>query len=667
MRLRTRLVLMVGGSVSIAILMVAGVLTFLAWRSILAQAESEGLVIARLLAQSATVSEQVVAEVGTLLDREMVAHGLLTSHLADVADKARLSDRDLSRRLAEITARTAIGELWITGASGKLRAGSADDFTGSETAAAEAGLPARALDRLMAGTAFSEQLGAGRRPLGGTPMRYVGVRGVDGARAVLVGRDQKYISRLSQTLGVQRLLDALLRDGTVEALWVFGPNGKAVASSRSSRERTEGAALSAREEGLVQSALSGVPAKAIKSAGWISVAAAMPDAYGVPYGVALARLSSAPLDRLLADYFRIGGAIALGALLIGVAMSVITGRRIAAPMMRIAGAAAAVDARNFVPGSLSRVAARSDELGHLARTFEVMAEQVFAREEELERQVRARTIELQIKNAELDQAKRRLEADLDMAKLLQSTILPQAFPADGDWCGTAQMTPALQMAGDFYDYFRLGTRRLGLVIADVSGKGVAPAFFMAVSRSALQEAARHNDDPGECLAAANDRLCEQNPLDMFVTVFYAVIDERSGTVMYANGGHNRPYVVAADGLPRAVPLTDGMALGVMSGMSYPSASLTLQPGETLFLYTDGVSEAMNHANEEFGERRLEAVLARAAQLSVDEMLVAVTAAVEEFVGSAPQSDDITCLVVRYLGDRIQYAPQKSIATEDVGI
>ena len=655
MRLRTRLVLMVSASVSIGIVAVAAVLGFLAWRSILAQAEAEGSAIARLLAQSATVSEQVVTEVRALLDREMAAHGVLASHLADVADQAGMSNRMLSRRLMEITARSSIGELWISDGNGKLRAGSADDLNEQAKVATVAGVPEASLDRLLSGTEFSEPLGVGSRPLGGTPMRYVGVRGVDVPRAVLVGREQQYITQLSQTLGVQQLLDTLQRNGTVEALWVIGANGKVVASSGVD------AALSPRETGLVQDALSGVPTEAIRSGRWISVAAAMPDAYGVPAGAALARLSAAPLDALIADYLRIGGAMALAALLIGIAMSVVTGRRIAAPMMSIAGAAAAVDARTFVQGSLGAVAARHDELGHLARTFEVMAEQVFAREEELERQVRERTMELQIKNAELDQAKRRLEADLDMAKLLQSTILPQAFPTDRTWCGTAQMTPALQMAGDFYDYFSLDAHRLGLVIADVSGKGVAPAFFMAVSRSALQEAARHNDDPGDCLAAANDRLCEQNPLDMFVTVFYAVIDERNGTVAYANGGHNRPYIVAQDGVPRAVPLTGGMALGVMSGLPYTGASMILKPGETLFLYTDGVSEAMNEADEEFGEQRLEAALAQSASLSVGDMLTAITAAVHEFAGSAPQSDDITCLVVRYLGDHIEYAPQKPVA------
>lgn len=659
MQLRTRLVLMVAVSVSLGILAVSGVLTFLAWRSILIQAETEGLVIARLLAQSATVSEQVVSEVRTLLDREMIAHGLLASHMADIADAAGISDKMLSRRLMEITARSSIGELWISDAQGKVRASSAGDADASDSVAAAAGLPEAAIAPLLAGTDFSENLGVARRPLGGMPMRYIGVRGIDSPRVVLVGRDQQYISELNHTLGVQRLLDALLRDGRVEALWVFGPDGKVVASSFASREPTA-STLSPRETQLVHAALNDMPTTAVVSHGWISVAAAMPDAYGVPAGAALARLSAAPLDTLLSQYFRIGGGIALAVLLVGVALSVVTGRRIAAPMMRIAGAAAAVDDRTFVAGSLAQVATRRDELGHLARTFEMMAEQVFAREEELERQVRERTLELQLKNEQLDQAKRRLEADLELAKLLQATILPQAFPTDRGWSGTARMMPAQQMAGDFYDYFALDQHRLGLVIADVSGKGVAPAFFMAVSRSALREAARNHDDPGKCLAAANDRLCDQNPLDMFVTVFYAVIDARNGTVIYANGGHNRPYVVARNGEPRPVPLTGGIMLGVMPDTEYDSATMTLEPGETLFLYTDGVSEAMDPAKEEFGDKRLEATLAGSAQLPVDDVLAAVTTAVHDFVGSAPQSDDITCLVVRYLGGRIDYAPKLEI-------
>ena len=650
MRLRVRLVLMVAISVSLGIVAIAAVLSVLTWRSILAQAESEGLVIARLLAQGAAVSEQVVTEVGTLLDREMVAQGLLTSHLADVAEQARIGDEALSRRLMEIAARTAIDEIWISGSDGRVRAGSSDDLDPADLAADAAGLPDPALRALLEGRTLSASLGIGRRPFGGAPVHYVGVRGIDSARAVLVGREQQHIERLARTLGVPRLLDTLLRDEAVEAVWVFDARGEEVANRLSAQQQASRPGLRPREAALVRSALAGIPSNAILSDGAITVAAAMPDAYGMPAGVALARLSSAPLDALILDYLRIGGSVAAIVLLVGIGISIVMGRRIAAPMVRIAGAAVAVDTHSYVFGSLGKLARRRDELGHLARTFETMARDVMTREEYLERQVEERTQELRIKNDQLDQAKRRLEADLELAKLLQATILPQTFPAGRGWEGQALMAPALQMAGDFYDFFALDAHRTGLVVADVSGKGVAPAFFMAVSRAAIREATRAHADPGACLAAANDRLCDQNPMDMFVTVFYAVIDARDGSVTYANGGHNRPYVIDGHGRPRALALTGDMALGIMGELPYASDRVVLSPGETLFLFTDGVSEAMNPAGEEFGEVRLEAVLTRTAGMPVQDVLTAVTDAVRAFAGDAPQSDDITCLVVRYLGD-----------------
>ena len=655
MRLRTRLVLLVGVSIGVAIIAVASILTWLSWRAIQTQAEMEGRVIARLLAQSVSVSEQVAIDIETILDQEMIAQGLLTSHLADIADAAGLDDRALGRRLAEITARSAIDELWISNATGHARASSAEDTDPTGTVAALAGLPAGAVDRLLRGTVFAEPLGIGRQSLGGLPIRYVGVRGVDGARAVLVGREQRHLARLAETQGVQHLLDTLLRNDAVEGLWVFGPDNNLVAHSQS---KTSSQDLLPAEQALVRAALHGEESRAVLLGGWIAVAAAMPDAYGMPAGVTLVRLSAAPFHALLSADLRVGGLVALVALLLGVGVSVVMGHRMAAPILRIATAAAEVDTHRFAQGSLATVARRNDELGHLARTFETMAEQVLAREEDLERQVAARTAELVLKNEQLDQAKKRLEADLELAKLLQATILPQAFPTDRGWSGSARMTPALQMAGDFYDYFPLDAHRTGLVIADVSGKGVAPAFFMAVSRAALQDAALRHGDPGRCLAAANDRLCGQNPLDMFVTVFYAIIDEREGTVIYANGGHNRPYVITRNGEPRALPLTDGMALGIMAELPYDSATLTLEPGDTLFLYTDGVSEAMNPVDEEFGEGRLEAVLAATAGQPVGDILNAVTEAVTHFADSAPQSDDITCLVVRFVGGAVEYAPER---------
>jgi sigma-B regulation protein RsbU (phosphoserine phosphatase) len=656
MRLRTRLMLLVGGSVGIGIIAVAAILAWLSWQSIRTQAEAEGQVIARLIARSVGVSEQVAVAVEGLIDQEMIAQGVLASHLADLADQAGLDDRTLSRRLAEVTARSSIDEIWISDATGGLRATASDDAASPDAVAGLVGLPSGALDRLLSGGRFAEALGTGQQPLGGLPTRYVGVRGIDQRRGVLIGRDERHIAALADAQGVPRLLGSLVRAGAIEGLFVFDGDGRLTAGSLTTGRTVDTQALTDAERALVRDTLTDVAARAILSSRWISVAAPMPDAYGMPAGVTLVRRSAEPLRALLVHQAQIGGGLLLGVLLAGVLLSVFTARRIAAPVLAIANAAAEVDAHRFQPGSLTPIARRRDELGFLARRFETMARQVMAREEELESQVRARTAELRLNNEQLEAARQRLEADLQLAKLLQSTILPQDFPHDSAWTGQARMTPALEMAGDFYDYFPLDYARTGLVIADVSGKGVAPAFFMAVSRAALQDAALRHGDPGRCLEAANDRLCAQNPLDMFVTVFYAIIDRRDGGVYFANGGHNRPYVIGVDGATRALPLTGGMALGIMPGLDYASADLVLRPGETLFLYTDGVSEAMNPDHEEFGEARLEAVLAGCAAEPVAAVIDRVTDAVRRFAGTAPQSDDITCLVVRYLGGRMEVAP-----------
>ncbi|MGB1027646.1 MAG: PP2C family protein-serine/threonine phosphatase, partial [Rhodospirillaceae bacterium] len=257
--------------------------------------------------------------------------------------------------------------------------------------------------------------------------------------------------------------------------------------------------------------------------------------------------------------------------------------------------------------------------------------------------------DLEDKNSQLETAKARMERELDIARTLQITLLPQKMPDHPAYAGRASMTPAREMSGDFYDFFPLGPDKLGLVIADVSGKGVPAAFFMAISRTVLQANAQEVVDPGACLARVNDALCDQNPLDLFVTVFYGVLDLRSGLLRYANGGHNPPLRVLRGGVVEDVPRTGGMALGVMPDMPYDEASVTLQVEDMLFLFTDGISEAMNAAGEEFTEGRLSRVLVEARGDPVDSVLQQVTDAVEAFVGSAPQSDDITCLALRYLG------------------
>jgi serine phosphatase RsbU (regulator of sigma subunit) len=202
------------------------------------------------------------------------------------------------------------------------------------------------------------------------------------------------------------------------------------------------------------------------------------------------------------------------------------------------------------------------------------------------------------------------------------------------------------VGGDFYDFFRLDEHHLALVVADVSGKGVPAAFFMAVSRTLLRAVAQFSQGPADCLRRLNDLLAADNEEMMFVTLFYAVIDTRSGQVVYGNAGHNPPYVVRADGRIEPVPGTGNMALAVMEDLSFDERLLHLHPGDALFMYTDGVTEASDPAQALFGEQRLEAFLSGRHETPVQDLNRELVAAIKVFEAGGAQADDITCLMVR---------------------
>lgn len=207
------------------------------------------------------------------------------------------------------------------------------------------------------------------------------------------------------------------------------------------------------------------------------------------------------------------------------------------------------------------------------------------------------------------------------------------------------MTPATTMAGDFYDFIELPDGRVGLVMADVSGKGVPAAFFMAVSRTNLRELAVHHTDPGACLAHTNELLCTQNPMDLFVTVFYCIFDPVSGRLEYANAGHSPPFVRRADGSVEGLRGAGGVMLGVRQGVIYQSHTVELQRGDRLILYTDGVTEAFNQSNEPYGEQRLVAEIKTHGNEAAAALVESICRSVTIFVGAAAQSDDITLAVL----------------------
>ncbi len=242
-----------------------------------------------------------------------------------------------------------------------------------------------------------------------------------------------------------------------------------------------------------------------------------------------------------------------------------------------------------------------------------------------------------------------LHEELRVARKMQASILPQDFP-ETDHCVThAVMTPAQDVGGDFYDVFLLPNRQVGVVIADVSGKGVPAALFMMVSRTLLKGHAAGGLDPASVLEQVNNVLCEDNESQMFVTLLYGVVNG-DGVFTYANAGHCPPYLLRQNEKPRLLPLTAGVALGVMSGLPYSQDRVQLERGDRLFLYTDGVPEAERPDDTLFEDDRLRGVLSGVGTSDPMGVNDTVVEAVREFTGGEHQSDDITCLTLSYRGD-----------------
>ena len=239
-----------------------------------------------------------------------------------------------------------------------------------------------------------------------------------------------------------------------------------------------------------------------------------------------------------------------------------------------------------------------------------------------------------------------LQNELDVASKMQQSILPREFPQRDDYEVFANMAPARNVGGDFYDLLQLDDGRIGLAVADVSDKGVPAALFMMSTRTLLKGAAIGRGDPGKVLREVNDLLNESNETAMFVTVLYGVYDPANRDLTYANGGHNTPLVVHADGSSTELSLTGGVALGVMPELPYAQETVTLAKDDTVVLYTDGVTEAMNADGEEFGVDRLRDVFAANPPQGSEEANRTVFEAVHAFAGDTPQSDDVTCLVFR---------------------
>ncbi len=248
-------------------------------------------------------------------------------------------------------------------------------------------------------------------------------------------------------------------------------------------------------------------------------------------------------------------------------------------------------------------------------------------------------------------AKQRIDSELGIAREIQMSMVPKprpVFPLHPGIDIHAVLKPAREVGGDLYNFFPIGEDRLCLAVGDVCGKGVPASLFMAISQKLIKAAYRDGESPGELLGRLNREICDGNDAMMFVTLFLAFVDAGTGEVRFSNGGHNPPYLIRRDAVAR-IAATPAPAIGLREDASYGSSTLRLGKGETLFLYTDGVTEAMNAAGEFYAENRLTAVLNRSRDLAPEALCREVLRDIEVFVGQGEQSDDITMLALRLLG------------------
>jgi len=245
-----------------------------------------------------------------------------------------------------------------------------------------------------------------------------------------------------------------------------------------------------------------------------------------------------------------------------------------------------------------------------------------------------------------------LQQELDIATVIQTSILPKIFPPFPDrkeFDIYAKMQPAREVGGDLYDFFLIDKNRLGIIIGDVSGKGIAAALLMAVSKTLLKATALKGLPADNILDEVNKILVDDSPSNMFVTVFYGVLDTRSGAFEYSNGGHNLPVIISRDGTVRTLDNAGGLVLGAFSGSEYQSNIILLKPGDMIFMYTDGVTEAMNADEELFTEERLAECLSGKENFMPKDLIQIVFDEVRNFSNGIEQADDITCLALKYFG------------------
>ena len=607
----------------------------------------------------ATERADVSAVVEGIVGQQMLVQATIVGHFVAAAEEAGWPAEEVEGRLRRIVGSTVIGEIRVVDPDGSVIYSSLLPPLAGGPAA---GVPhVDELAPLLNGSERSVELATAPRASDRAVYKYVAVAVAGSPRVVQVGIPIEGSSGNLLYSVYQREADLLVRSRNLEALWVVNLDRELAASAPRAGQagagtvdaagvfalRAEAIVGQAMEQGQVVSEVSLSLLSPAERGIW--VASPIINAGGIPIGGLGLAVSLDEIANTVQAEARNTTLIAFVLLGFTAAAALWGTRWLTHPIEVIASAARQVEmGKQPDEGPMQAVIQRTDELGSLARVFEAMTVQVFNREEHLEMMVAARTDELQQSNRSLRLAQQALEQDLEMAKVVQAALVREGNVDLGGFAAYARMTPAQQVGGDFVDVLEPSGGKLFFTVCDVSGKGVAAALFMAASQGAINGAASESQsgDVGAIATEANRRLCGENPMGLFVTGMIAVVDIERAVMKYVCAGHEPAFLVAADGSRRPLPITDGVAMGVLDDFEYESREEKLRPGDTLFLYTDGLTDAVNLSGELFGKERLEATLDGASARSPEEIVDHVWSEIGAYSAGAPAADDMTCLVLR---------------------
>ena len=598
----------------------------------------------------------VSAVIEGILGQHMKVQATMLDHFISAAEAASWTKEDVDLRLRRIVDSTAIGEIRVTDASGVYAIYSS--LPQGSTATVD--LPhAEDLAVLLNGSEQVLEHATAPHASDGGAYKYVTVARKNSPRLVQVGVPIESSTGNLLYSVYQKEADILVRSRNLQALWIINLERELAAAAprpelqtgdetvdvqRIFEQRAEAFMKDAMDQQRVVSAASlsllspedrGVwVASPIVNAGGILIG-------GLGISVSLDEIALTVQNEAWKTAF-------IAFLLLGLtAVAALFGTRLLThPIEIIADAARQVESGEQPDrADMESVSRRSDEIGSLARVFSDMTVQVFNREEQLETLVSERTRELQTTNQHLRLAQEAINQDLKMAKVVQAALVREGSADLGTFSAYARMTPAQQVGGDFVDIAEPSDGMLFLAVGDVSGKGVAAALFMAASQAAVKSASAEHAEIDAVAERANSRLCSQNPMGLFVTCVLARVNLDNGVVDYVCAGHEPAYLISPDDSRRPLPMTGGLAMGLMEDFGYASRSETLQPGETLFLYTDGLTDATNRKGELFGKERLEGTLNGSAGRSPEDIVNHVWSEIGNFSAGTAAADDMTCLVL----------------------